>query len=117
MASQANPTETYTSKTKGNHDLPPERSDHSRQVYFRGWMEPNPPGTEALFWSSGCDVAERLSHQDLQSYIDARLVKAETCACPMKDHCAIKVATWAICGFLAHELAFDCWSGFWVRGL
>jgi hypothetical protein len=42
-------------------------SGYSRQVYFRGWTEFNPPGTGVLFWSSGFDVAER------QSYIDVRL--------------------------------------------
>jgi hypothetical protein len=48
-------------------------SGYSRQVYFRGWTEIDPPGTGALFWSSGFDVAERLSDQDWQSYIDVRL--------------------------------------------
>jgi hypothetical protein len=50
-------------------------SGYSRQVHFRGWTEVNPPGTGALFWSSGFDVAERLSDQDWQSYIDIRLAR------------------------------------------
>jgi hypothetical protein len=51
-------------------------SGYSRQVHFRGWTEVNPPGTGALFWSSGFDVAERLSDQDWQSYIGVRLERS-----------------------------------------
>jgi hypothetical protein len=51
-------------------------SGYSRQVHFRGWTEVNPPGTGALFWSSGFDVAKRLSDQDWQNYVDIRLAKS-----------------------------------------
>jgi hypothetical protein len=30
---------------------------------------------------------------------------------------AIRVAAWVICGFLAHDVAFDRWCGFCVKGL
>jgi hypothetical protein len=52
-------------------------SGYPRQVYFRGWTEFNPPGTGVLFWSSGFDVAERLSDQDWQNYIDVRLARSK----------------------------------------